>query len=35
MVELDLAYIRDRSVWTDLKVIARTVKVVFTGEGAV
>lgn len=35
MVELDLAYIRDRSVWTDLRVIARTVRVVFTGEGAV
>ena len=34
MVGLDLAYIRERSAWVDLKVIARTVKVVFTGEGA-
>lgn len=33
-VELDLRYIRERSLWVDLKVILMTVKVVFTGEGA-
>ena len=34
MVELDLDYIKKRSFLYDLKLIARTVKVVFTGEGA-
>lgn len=33
-VESDLKYIRERSLWTDLKVILLTVKVVLTGEGA-
>lgn len=34
MVRLDLGYIAKRSVKTDLVLIAQTVKVVFTGEGA-
>ena len=34
-VELDLKYIRERSFWTDLKVIFMTIKVVLTGKGAV
>ncbi len=34
-VESDLKYIRERSLLTDLKVIFWTVRVVFTGEGAV
>lgn len=34
MVNLDLDYIRTRSVATDLSIILRTVRVVFTGEGA-
>ena len=34
MVDLDLKYIRERGVITDLKVIARTVAVMFTGKGA-
>ncbi|RDB60532.1 sugar transferase [Gordonibacter sp. 28C] len=34
MVELDLAYIEERGVLTDLKVIARTVAVMLTGKGA-
>lgn len=34
MVELDLDYIKKRGFLYDLKLIARTVKVVFTGEGA-
>ncbi len=33
-VESDLKYIRERSLWTDLKVILLTIKVVLTGEGA-
>lgn len=33
-VESDLKYIRERSLWVDLKVILLTIKVVFTGEGA-
>ena len=33
-VESDLKYIRERSLWTDLKVIFMTVKVVLTGNGA-
>lgn len=33
-VESDLKYIRERSLWVDLKVILLTVKVVLTGEGA-
>ncbi len=34
MVELDFRYIERRSVKTDLKLIAKTVAVVFTGKGA-
>lgn len=34
-VEADLRYIRERSMWTDIKIIFMTVKVVFTGKGAV
>ena len=34
-VEADLRYIRERSMWTDLKIIFMTIKVVLTGKGAV
>lgn len=34
-VESDLRYIRERSFLTDLKIIFWTIRVVFTGEGAV
>ncbi|WP_083821705.1 sugar transferase [Collinsella tanakaei] len=34
MVELDLKYIRERSLWVNLRTILQTVKVVVTGEGA-
>lgn len=34
-VELDLKYIRERSLWTDLKIIFMTIQVVLTGKGAV
>lgn len=33
-VELDLDYIEDMGLWTDLKMILRTVPVVFSGDGA-
>lgn len=33
-VELDLKYIRDMSLWTDLKIIAKTFGVVFRGTGS-
>jgi len=33
-VELDRQYIRDLSLWTDVRIIAHTVRVVLTGEGA-
>ena len=33
-VESDLKYIRERSLWVDLKVILMTIKVVITGKGA-
>ncbi len=33
-VELDLDYIEDMGLWTDLKMIAKTVPVVFSGDGA-
>ena len=33
-VESDLKYIRERSLWVDLKVILLTIKVVLSGEGA-
>ncbi len=34
-VEADLRYIRERSMWTDLRIIFMTVAVVFSGKGAV
>lgn len=34
-VEDDLRYIRQRSLWTDLKIIFMTIRVVLTGKGAV
>lgn len=34
-VEQDLRYIRERSMWTDIKIICMTIKVVLTGQGAV
>ncbi len=33
-LHLDLEYIRHLSLWTDLKILCRTVFVVFTGKGA-
>lgn len=33
-VEQDMKYIRERSLWTDIKIIFLTVKVVLTGKGA-
>lgn len=33
-VEQDLRYIRERSLWTDMKIIFMILKVVFTGKGA-
>jgi lipopolysaccharide/colanic/teichoic acid biosynthesis glycosyltransferase len=33
-VELDRQYIRSLSLWTDVRIIAHTVRVVLTGEGA-
>lgn len=33
-VELDLNYIEDMSLWTDIKMIVKTVPAVFKGEGA-
>ncbi|MGN1097936.1 MAG: sugar transferase [Clostridia bacterium] len=32
-VDMDVQYIKDRSFWLDIKLILRTVKVVFTGQG--
>ncbi len=32
-VDLDIKYIRERSIWIDLKLIVKTVKVSFTGQG--
>ncbi|WP_058301291.1 sugar transferase [Gorillibacterium timonense] len=34
MVELDLTYIRKRSIWMDLSLIARTVKEIFASKSA-
>jgi lipopolysaccharide/colanic/teichoic acid biosynthesis glycosyltransferase len=34
MVQLDLKYIEDKSMLTDIKIILKTVAVVFTGKGA-
>lgn len=33
-VELDLKYIRERSLWTDIKIILKTVPAVLSGDGA-
>lgn len=33
-VELDLQYIRERSLWTDIKIIFKTIPAVFSGDGA-
>ena len=33
-VEQDLRYIRERSMWVDIKIILMTIKVVLTGKGA-
>ena len=33
-VELDLKYIRERSLWTDIKIILMTVPAVLSGDGA-
>jgi len=33
-IEMDLAYIREASLMTDIKILFRTVKVVLTGKGA-
>ena len=33
-IEMDLQYVRDMSVWTDLKIILGTIPAVFRGEGA-
>lgn len=33
-VEQDLRYIRERGMWTDIKIIFKTIKVVLTGQGA-
>ena len=33
-MELDLKYIRERSLWTDLKILLRTIPAVFSGNGA-
>ena len=33
-VEQDLKYIRERSMLTDLKIILLTIRIVFTGDGA-
>ncbi len=33
-VELDLKYIRERSLWTDIKIILRTIPAVLSGDGA-
>ena len=34
MVEMDLAYIRESSIWTDIRLIVMTVPVAFGGDGA-
>lgn len=35
VVALDLKYIREWSIWLDIKLILRTIRVVMTGKGAV
>jgi lipopolysaccharide/colanic/teichoic acid biosynthesis glycosyltransferase len=32
-IELDLWYVEHRSLWLDLKILARTVRMVLTGQG--
>jgi len=34
MLELDMKYLQERSVWLDLRIMLRTVAVVFRGDGA-
>jgi len=34
MLELDMAYLQERSLWLDLRIMFRTVEVVFRGDGA-
>jgi exopolysaccharide production protein ExoY len=34
MIALDVEYARTRSVWLNVKILARTVPVVFAGRGA-
>ena len=34
MIALDLEYVRRRSLWTNVKILARTLPVVFLGRGA-
>jgi exopolysaccharide biosynthesis polyprenyl glycosylphosphotransferase len=34
MVDLDMKYIKERSVWTDIKIILKTVPAVLKGDGA-
>ena len=34
LIEMDLEYIRNRSLWLDIKLILKTVVVVFTHKGA-
>ncbi len=33
-VELDLKYIRERSLWTDIKIVFKTIPAVLSGDGA-
>jgi lipopolysaccharide/colanic/teichoic acid biosynthesis glycosyltransferase len=33
-IKLDLAYIRDRSLWLDIKILLQTIPAVFSGRGA-
>lgn len=33
-MELDLKYVRERSLWTDLKIFLKTIPAVLTGDGA-
>jgi lipopolysaccharide/colanic/teichoic acid biosynthesis glycosyltransferase len=34
MIVLDIEYARNRSLWLNLKILARTVPAVFVGRGA-
>ena len=34
MAALDLEYIRRRSVWLDISIMLRTIRVIFSGRGA-